>query len=136
MSRCGIMKKLFSRSFLIFCIIGALNTLVHLAVFNLLIETNTLLANSVAFIAASLFSYWANATFTYKTEMESKTFVFSLLTFFIKLLLSNALTLGFEHLFFSINQRALIKFIPIPVTLIILPLQFFAFNLIFLKKKT
>jgi hypothetical protein len=68
--------------------------------------------------------------------MESKTFVFSLLTFFIKLLLSNALTLGFEHLFFSINQRALIKFIPIPVTLIILPLQFFAFNLIFLKKKT
>lgn len=130
-----MIKKFLSRAFIIFCIIGTINTLVHLAVFNLLIDVNTLFANTVAFIVASVFSYWANATFTYQTTMKHSTFVASMVTFVVKLLLSNALTLGFKWLLIYFDKKSLIKFIPIPVTLIILPLQFLVFNRIFLKKK-
>lgn len=128
------MKKLFNRSFLIFCVIGVINTLTHLAVFNQAIGLGTVLANTVAFIIASLFSYWANATFTYRTEMKFETFFSSMLTFLVKLLLSDALTFGFERLLFHFNREDLIPFIPIPVTAVLLPLQFFVFNYIFKKR--
>lgn len=130
------LKKFLSPAFIIFCIIGVINTLVHLSVYNLLLGTHTLIANTVAFIVASIFSYWANSTFTYKTKMNHHSFLASMLTFLGKLLLSNLLTLGFEWLFIRMNQENLIKLIPIPVTIIILPMQFLVFNRIFIPKTT
>jgi len=133
------MKKLIrtfcNRSFIIFCIIGIINTLVHLAIYNLLLNYNIVLANTVAFIIASLFSYWANSTFTYKQKMNRISFVAAMVTFFIKLLLSNGLTLAFEFLFTRLSLTELIKLIPIPITCIILPLQFLVFNRIFKPKE-
>ncbi|HHX79639.1 MAG TPA: hypothetical protein GX692_01040 [Acholeplasmataceae bacterium] len=131
----NIFKTFFSRNFIIFCIIGIINTLVHLAIFNLLLAVSTLLANTVAFITASVFSYFANATFTYRSKTNHSSFIQAMLTFLAKLFLSNALTLGFEKLILHFNKPELIKYIPIPVTFIILPFQFLVFNRIFKKKQ-
>jgi putative flippase GtrA len=129
------LKTFFSRSFIIFCIIGAINTLVHLSIFNLVLRLPTVIANTIAFIIASIFSYWANTTFTYKIKMNHSSFIASMFTFILKLLVSNALTLGFEWLLIRNELTDLIKLIPIPVTLIILPLQFLVFNQIFKTSK-
>ena len=118
-----------------FCIIGVLNTLVHLSVYNLLMSLGTLVANTIAFIIASLFSYWANSTFTYKTKMSNNSFIASMITFIVKLGLSDGLTLLFEYIFIRYHYQELIKLIPIPVTIILLPLQFLVFNRIFIPKK-
>jgi putative flippase GtrA len=126
-----LLKLFFNRSFIIFCIIGVINTLVHLVVYNLLLKYDIILANTVAFIIASLFSYWANSTFTYKKKMNHNSFIASMITFLFKLFLSNGLTLLFEFIFVKLGMEDFIKLIPIPVTCIILPLQFLVFNRIF-----
>ncbi len=130
-----IFKLFFRRTFIVFCIIGVLNTLVHLSVYNLLMSLGTLVANTIAFIIASLFSYWANSTFTYKTKMSNNSFIASMITFIVKLGLSDGLTLLFEYIFIRYHYQELIKLIPIPVTIILLPLQFLVFNRIFIPKK-
>lgn len=131
-----ILKVFFSRALIVFCIIGVINTLVHLAVFNLLLAVNTLLANTAAFIIASVFSYFANASFTYNTKTNHTSFIQAMLTFIAKLFLSNALTIAFEWLLLNyLSKPEFIKYIPIPVTLIILPFQFLVFNRIFIKKQ-
>lgn len=59
-----------------------------------------------------------------------------MLTFIAKLFLSNALTIAFEWLLLNyLSKPEFIKYIPIPVTLIILPFQFLVFNRIFIKKQ-
>lgn len=130
-----IFKLFFRRTFIVFCIIGVLNTLVHLSVYNLLMSLGTLVANTIAFIIASLFSYWANSTFTYKTKMSNNSFIASMITFIVKLGLSDGLTLLFEYIFIRYHYQELIKLIPVPVTIILLPLQFLVFNRIFIPKK-
>jgi len=130
-----LINKIFNRTFITFCIIGGLNTLVHLIIYNALLNIyHIIIVNTIAFIVASLFSYWANARFTYKTKMNNTSFWLSMLTFAVKLILNNALVILFEFIFKEFNLEFLIPFIPIPVTLIILPLQFLVFNKIFIPK--
>lgn len=126
-------NSFFSKSFLIFVIIGIINTLIHLGVYNLILfpSKDTMLANTFAFVTASTFSYFANVEYTYKNQTQGKTMFYSVIVFIAKLLLSNLLTYWFENLLLKFNIYHFIYLIPIPVTIIIIPLQFIAFNVIF-----
>lgn len=55
--------------FLRFASIGVINTLIHLGVVTSLVESGALPpvpANGIAFVAANLFSFWANSRFTFR----------------------------------------------------------------------
>ncbi|MGD9605381.1 MAG: GtrA family protein [Bacilli bacterium] len=132
----NLLKKFLTKNFIVFCIIGIINTLIHWGVYLLIFNYSILIANTVAFIIASLFSYWANATFTYREKTTSKTFLLSSLTFLAKLGLSDGLAYLFEIWFKSMNWTLLLKIIPIFVTMILLPMQFLVFNRIFANPKT
>ena len=133
-------KTFFSKAFIIFCIIGVLNTLVHLGVYNAVLLVTwwsqavmVVIGNTIAFIAASLFSYWANATFTYRQRVEKKSFILSAITFLMRLLLSDALISLFNQIIEEQGWFELLPWAPIPATMILIPLQFLVFNRIFNK---
>lgn len=133
-------KKFFTKEFIIFCIIGVINTLIHLGVYNLYLSfvTNTniqiILSTSLAFIIASIFSYWANATFTYHEKIARKTMFLSFITFIVKFILNALLTYVLTYILKKLSLESLIVIIPIFVTCILLPSQFLVFNVIFKKK--
>lgn len=132
----AIIKYFFSEKFIRFCIIGIINTVIHLIIYNLLrIEYGGTIATTIAFIIASIFSYFANSLYTYKTEIKKKTFFLAMITFTVKLLLNDGLEFAFSHLFNKLNLSTLIKYNPIFITAIILPLQFLVFNKIFKEPK-
>ncbi|HNZ50003.1 MAG TPA: GtrA family protein [Bacilli bacterium] len=131
----NFINKFLTRNFVVFCIIGVINTLIHWGVYLLLYQKSVLIANTLAFIVASLFSYWANATFTYHEKTTSKTFMLSFLTFLGKLVLSDSFAFLFELWFKTMNWPLLIKLIPFFVTMILLPMQFLVFNRIFKKPR-
>ncbi|MGE4571435.1 MAG: GtrA family protein, partial [Candidatus Izemoplasmatales bacterium] len=71
-----IKKHFLTRKFITFGIIGVVNTLIHMLVYGLIYnllsdQTNYLsamiafIANAIAFVSASTFSYFANAYFTF-----------------------------------------------------------------------
>ncbi len=133
-------KTFFSKAFIIFCIIGVLNTLVHLGVYNAVLlvtwwpqEVMVVIGNTLAFIIASLFSYWANATFTYRQRVGKKSFVLSAVTFVMRLVLSDILISIFNWIIVKEEWDALLPWAPIPATMILIPLQFLVFNRIFIK---
>ncbi|MGD9887579.1 MAG: GtrA family protein [Bacilli bacterium] len=132
----NFLKKFLTRNFIVFCIIGGINTLIHWGVYLLIFHYSILIANTIAFVIASFFSYWANATFTYREKTTSKTFFLSLLTFLAKLGLSDGLAYVFELWFKAMDWPILLKVIPLFVTVILLPLQFLVFNRIFVNSKT
>lgn len=109
-----IKTNFFTKSFIIFCIIGVFNTLINFLVmkgvlylfdvsneidistkeagiiYYISMGTSTL----VAFIAASIFSYFANARFTYKeNNNDSKTFLEAFLAFIGRFILTYVFTL-------------------------------------------
>lgn len=129
-------KKLYdiviSEKFIRFCLIGVINTIIHLIIYNLLRgKYGGTIATTIAFVVASVFSYFANSLYTYKTEIKKKTFFLAMIVFTAKLLLNDALEFGFSYLFTEIGLIELIKLNPIFITAIILPLQFLFFNRIF-----
>jgi putative flippase GtrA len=126
------MKKFLTIDFLKFCIIGVINTFIHLIIYNLVLSTYSgTISNTIAFIAASIFSYFANTIFTYKKKIMKTTFVLAMLVFLVKLGFSD----GLEYLFTLILEKNelpnLIKLNPIFITVILTPLQFLVFNKIF-----
>ncbi len=131
----NFIKKFLTRNFIVFCIIGVFNTLIHWGVYLLIYKQSILLANTIAFVVASLFSYWANAKFTYREKTTSRTFVLSFFTFLVKLGLSDGLAYLFELWFNHMGWTVLLKIIPLFITVILLPMQFLVFNKIFVSKK-
>jgi|GEM_PF-707346 len=129
----SLLKIVISEKFIRFCIIGIINTIIHLIIYNALrIEYGGTIATTIAFIVASIFSYFANSLYTYKTEIKKKTFFLAMLVFVLKLLLNDGLEFGLSFLFEKVlNLLQLIKFIPIFITALILPFQFLVFNKIF-----
>lgn len=128
----NLIQIIFSEKFIRFCIIGIINTIIHLIVYNLLREEHGgTIATTIAFIVASLFSYFANSLYTYKTAIKKKTFFLAMLVFIIKLALNDGLEFGFSYLFNRFELTEFIKFNPIFITAIILPMQFLVFNRIF-----
>ena len=138
MKLCNIINKRFNN-------IGVINTLIHLLIYNLVIilfKTDALenfievIANTIAFIVASLFSYMANAYFTFKKKTSNYSFWFSMLSFLIKLILSDLLVILFKFILIKLSLESLIFLIPIPVTCILLPLQYIVFKYIFRNEKS
>lgn len=131
-----IFKNFFTQSFLIFFVIGVITTLIHLLIYNLTLEPfDVIPANTIAFILSSLFSYSMNARFAFKKEINNTSFWLSMFAFLIKLLASNGLTFLFDKLAIFLALPQLIKFIPIPVTCIIFPIQYIIFHHIFIVSK-
>ena len=86
--------------------IGLLNTLIHWAVYTPIRDeavdsffAGAFFANSVAFVVASVFSYFANAYFTFKPENKNATqFSVVFLTFLSRWLISSLLTWLFDYI--------------------------------------
>lgn len=88
-----------SRQFLVFGLIGVLNTAIHAGIVIVLIErfgTNQLVANIAAFSTANLFSYFANSTLTFKKRVS--------LGRYFKFLISSFGTLGVTVLFSALGD--------------------------------
>lgn len=142
-------KKIFlNKKFITFCIIGILAYLIHQSIyllytkaFNFYDDKNHLLSTAIAFIIASIFTYFANAKFTYNTNTTSSTALKSIVVFILKFLLTEGITLlimaimnhnvDSSSLFYKIIDTLL----PLILTCITLILQFLAFNVIFKSKE-
>ena len=109
-----IKNNFLTKSFLIFCIIGVLNTLINALVmeitlkgFDLISSTDISIKESgamyyvsmgvstlLAFVVASIFSYFANAKFTYKAKKkDGRTFIEAFLAFALRFALTYLFTL-------------------------------------------
>lgn len=109
-----VKTKFLTKKFLSFGIIGVINTGIHLAVYWLfynllafkgitldlgLLNTNlgSFLSNVVAFIVASVFSYFANVIVTFKPAKKSgKQFSFVMGVFVLRMIASSILTAVFD----------------------------------------
>ena len=96
-----IKKTFLTKSFLTFCIIGGLAYLLHQGIYLLYTKTfgfyddkNHLISTAIAFTVASIFTYFANAKFTYDTKAKSDTAIKSLVVFIVKFVITEGLTLG------------------------------------------
>ena len=115
-----------------FSIIGVLNTLIHLAIFAVITQfASVVVAQVVAFIIASVFSYFANTRVTYQQEAEVKTFTWVVVVYVVRLGLNALLAYAFEQVLISLSLSQFELLIPIMITAVLLPLQFIAFNVIF-----
>ncbi len=129
------MQKLIDnikKYFLKFVIVGGLNTAIHMIVYNIvLIGFGVVFSNAVAFIIASIFSYYMNVNFTYQQQANSKTFTWAMITFAVKFGLNAILAYVFEQVLITFNFESLNPIIPIFITAVLLPIQFIVFNVIF-----
>ena len=143
-----IKKTFLTKSFLTFCIIGGLAYLLHQGIYLLYTKTfgfyddkNHLISTAIAFTVASIFTYFANAKFTYDTKAKSDTAIKSLVVFIVKFVITEGLTLGImaimKHNFSSTDlfYKIVDIMLPLILTCITLVLQFIAFNLIFKSKE-
>ncbi|MBP5445008.1 MAG: GtrA family protein [Acholeplasmatales bacterium] len=108
-------KKFWNRKFITFCVIGVLNTLIHIGTLwcmykifsaaNILQEESmetwkVLISNAVAFIVASTFSYFANNYITFRNKKsDAKTFWESMFIFAARFGLTELLTFIFVSIF-------------------------------------
>jgi len=129
--------------FLTFGTIGVLNTLIHMSVYwifyNLLV-VGPFFSNTVAFITASVFSYLANAFFTFKPKSKNFTqFGAVILVFSIRLLISNGLTSLFDYVMLSLLHadyalHAWMTFVaPFLASALLIPIAYFALDIVFKK---
>ncbi len=142
-----IKRNFLTKKFLTFGIIGVLNTLIHLLIYNLVyvVESDSFFAgaffsNTIAFIVASVFSYFANAYFTFKPKNKS-TMQFSivLLVFLTRLLISSSLAalfdfivvkwIGIDYLVYPIAE----SIAPFLASALLIPIAYFALDLVFKK---
>jgi len=129
--------------FLTFGIIGVMNTLIHLSIywvaFNPL-SFGPFWSNTYAFIGASIFSYFANAIFTFKPKNKTS-FQFSIvmLVFLIRLLVSNGLTSFFNYgMVYWIQANYadhtwLTLIAPFLASALLIPIAYFALDFVFKK---
>ncbi|QWB99987.1 GtrA family protein [Mycoplasmatota bacterium] len=146
-----IKNNFLTKKFIIFGLIGVVNTLIHMLVYglvyNLIYNHSTLMssfiafnANAVAFIVASVFSYFANAYLTFKPKHKS-TMQFSavFIVFLTRWIISSLLAAGFDFIVVEwINIDYLIypiaKYIaPFFASALLIPLAYLALNIVFKK---
>ncbi|MBL4307083.1 GtrA family protein [Vibrio fluvialis] len=92
------MNRLFFKykQIIIFAIIGAINTVLHAVTLVSCVELLTIdstLANAIAFMAANIFSYFANSKITFKSVVSLKRYI----SFFSASILSLLLTLTISY---------------------------------------
>lgn len=142
-----IKNNFLTKKFLTFGIIGVLNTLIHLLVYTSIYNENTdkfisgaFFSNAVAFVVASVFSYFANAYFTFKPKNKS-TMQFSIviLVFLSRLLISSSLAELFDYIVINwigldYSVYPIAKSIaPFFASALLIPIAYFALDLVFKK---
>lgn len=145
-----VKRNFITKKFLTFGIVGVINTLIHMGVYwifynlmfinSLSTSVSAFLANTIAFICASTFSYFANAIFTFKPKNKS-TLQFSavLLVFLVRLLISNGLTTAFDYIIqnwigidYSIHSWTSV-IAPFTASVLLVPIAYFALDYVFKK---
>lgn len=66
------------QQFVKFSMIGAINTLIHIIITISIVELlhfHPIVANSLAFLSANMFSYWANSRWSFRTKLSGMRFV-------------------------------------------------------------
>lgn len=138
-----IQSKFLTKQFLIFGIVGVVNTLIHMVVYWLMynpLQLGAFVSNTVAFVAASVFSYFANAFLTFKPTNRNKTqFAIVMGVFLARLLVSDGLTVAFDyivqnwmHLDYELNK--LYSLIPTFIaSVLLIPIAYFALAFVFRK---
>ena len=135
-------NKFWNKKFITFCIIGVLNTLIHLATLYLmyrlfelmnilqsenLVTIKVLIGNAVAFIVASTFSYFANNYITFKNKTsDKKTFIESMIIFLARFGLTELLTFIFVSIFRECKLGDIwIKYVgPFSASIIMIPIAY------------
>ncbi len=147
-----IRDKFLTKKFITFGFIGVLNTGIHMTVYSVgysklssllgpsQIELSAFISNTFAFITASIFSYFANAIFTFKPNKRTyRQFYFVILVFIIRLLISSTLTATFNYIvidWFNVNYDLApwAKFIaPFMGSALLIPVAYFALDFVFKK---
>lgn len=102
-----VKTKFLTKKFLTFGLIGVANTLIHMTVYAVSYNMfdnasvgdslNAGLSNTIAFLSASVFSYFANALFTFKPSGKNAgQFAAVMAVFLARWGVSTALTIGFD----------------------------------------
>ena len=87
----SLLKIVISEKFIRFCIIGIINTIIHLIIYNALsIEYGGTIATTIAFIVASIF-HILQIPYIHTRQIKKKTFFLAMLVFVLKLLLNDGL---------------------------------------------
>ena len=142
-----IKNNFLTKKFLTFGIIGLLNTLIHLLIYNLIYNEDSIqfiggafFSNAIAFIIASVFSYFANAYFTFKPKNKS-TMQFSIviLVFLSRLIVSSLLAelfdfivinwIGIDYAVYPIAK----SIAPFFASALLIPIAYFALDIVFKK---
>lgn len=140
--------------FLTFGIIGVINTLIHLTVYGVFYHyllpalfqlgsedyLTAVISNTAAFITASVFSYFANAFFTFKPKHKSvKQFSYVMFLLLIRLGISNALVALFEYMMIvgfhaDYTLYPILSYIPpFLSSALLIPIYFVLLNYVFKK---
>lgn len=140
-----IKKTFFNRKFITFFIIGFLGYLMHQMIYLVYLKSGLyddkyhLLSNGFAFIIVSIILYYANAKFTYKAPTSKETAWKATIVYIIKFILNEGASLGIMAILYSITDETTTLFkvvntiLPMIITVILMILQFLAFNKIFEK---
>jgi putative flippase GtrA len=145
-----VRTKFLTKKFLTFGIIGVANTLIHMTTYFLSYNTfeqaslgdtaNAALSNTLAFVTASIFSYFANAVFTFKpVRKNSLQFLAVMAVFLARWGISTLLTMGFDWMVrdwigidYSVSAWA--KLIaPFLASALLIPIAYFALGWVFQK---
>lgn len=151
-----IKTHFLTKKFLTFGIIGVMNTGIHMIVyyvcyndivFNLFgsdiylgFKLGAFWSNTVAFIIASTFSYFANAVFTFKPKKKTTAqFSVVMLVFLIRLGVSSTLTTLFDYIFINwlnadYSLHNLLELVPpLLASALLIPIAYFALDWVFKK---
>jgi putative flippase GtrA len=145
-----VKTKFLTKKFLTFGLIGVANTVIHMTVYGvaygafdasgMVEEVNAGLSNTVAFVAASIFSYFANAVFTFKpTRKNTLQFTAVMAVFLIRWGISTVLTIGFDWVvrgamgidYDAVAWANLIA--PFLASALLIPIAYFALGWVFQK---
>jgi putative flippase GtrA len=150
--------KFLTKKFLSFGIIGVINTGIHMAVYWLcfnpltfktisldlgILNTNlgAFLSNIVAFVVASVFSYFANVIFTFKpTKKSGKQFSYVMGVFVLRMFASSLLTAAFDFIILrwilqtpDYAQSWMSVIAPFFASALMIPIAYFALEYVFKK---
>lgn len=141
-----VKNNFLTKKFLTFGIVGVMNTIIHLTIYQIcynLIDLGPFWSNTVAFISASTFSYFMNAIFTFKPKNKNAIqFSVIMLVYFIRLMTSNGLTYFFDYAMLNwlhANYEAhsyLSAVAPFVASALLIPISFFALDIVFKKTDT
>lgn len=155
-----IKAKFFTKAFLSFIIIGILNTLINsffvwfvssafiwisgreIPATDSLYAVSTAVSTLVAYVMASLFSYFANARFTYKqNKRDARTFIEAVISFALRYGLTWVLTFLFGKLFTvwlsstTLSQETITTIANLVASIIMIPPFYFMLGLVFKRTK-